>query len=74
VPDPRRPADDGEEFDREPPVPAGMPRWVKVGGGITIAILLVAVLAMLVLGGDHGPGRHGAEPAGDKTAACGNGC
>ena len=40
----------------------GMPRWVKwfllVG-----LIVLVAVVMLLVFGGDHGPGRHGSLPA-----------
>jgi hypothetical protein len=40
-----------------PPL-TGMPRWVK---GLLITALVVALLiaaAMLLLGGEHGPGRH----------------
>lgn len=36
---------------------AGPPRWVKVFGIIALALVLLLV-AMLLLGGDHGPGRH----------------
>lgn len=34
------------------------PRWVKVSGIIVIVIVLLAVMIMLISGGDHGPGRH----------------
>ena len=38
---------------------SGTPRWVKVFG-ITalVVIVLVVVVALTGLGGDHGPGRH----------------
>ena len=36
---------------------AGPPRWVKVSGIITLA-LIVLVLIVLLAGGNHGPGRH----------------
>lgn len=39
-----------------PPYP-GTPRWVKVFGIIVIAVVLL-VVAMLFIGGGHGPGRH----------------
>jgi hypothetical protein len=49
--------------------PPGMPTWVKYLLGALLAVILLAVLAMLVVGGDHGPGRHGSgmhsAPAGD---------
>lgn len=38
--------------------PPSMPGWLKI---LLIALLVVAVIgavAMLVSGGDHGPGRH----------------
>lgn len=38
--------------------PPGMPSWVKYLLGALLAVVLLAVLAMLVVGGDHGPGRH----------------
>ena len=47
----------GSRSEQAPP-PTGMPRWVK---GLLIAALvaaLVIVAAMLLLGGEHGPGRH----------------
>ena len=41
-----------------PPYP-GIPRWVKVSGIIVIAlVVLVMVLLLTGVGGDHGPGRH----------------
>jgi hypothetical protein len=36
-----------------------MPRWVKVSGLVAGGVILLAVGAMLVTGGEHGPGRHG---------------
>ena len=36
----------------------GMPRWVKVFVIVAMALAALAVVAMLVVGGDHGPGRH----------------
>jgi hypothetical protein len=37
----------------------GTPRWVKVFGMIVIAlVLLVAIITLAGVGGDHGPGRH----------------
>ena len=36
----------------------GMPRWVKVFLIVAVALAALAVVAMLVVGGDHGPGRH----------------
>ncbi len=44
-----------------PPYP-GTPRWVKVFGIIVIVVVLLAVVGMLI-GGEHGPGRH--TPSGD---------
>jgi hypothetical protein len=37
--------------------PLAPPRWVKVTGLITLA-LVVLVLIVLLAGGNHGPGRH----------------
>jgi hypothetical protein len=44
-----------DQADRGPT--AGPPRWVKVSGIITLA-LIVLVLIVLLAGGNHGPGRH----------------
>ncbi|MDQ2983841.1 MAG: hypothetical protein M3R70_07970 [Actinomycetota bacterium] len=35
----------------------GMPLWVKVFGIIALVLVLM-VVTMLVIGGNHGPGRH----------------
>lgn len=45
----------------EQATPPGMPRWVKILGVVAIAVIAVLVAVMLIAGGDHGPGRHGAE-------------
>jgi hypothetical protein len=42
------------------PQPPAMPRWVKVSGLIAVA-LVVILIVILLLTGDHGPGRHGAQ-------------
>ena len=39
--------------------PPALPRWVKLLGVGTAAIVLLAILAMLLIGGEHGPGMHG---------------
>jgi len=51
---PSSPERDGSA-DRGPT--AGPPRWVKVAGIITLA-LVVLLLIVLLTGGNHGPGRH----------------
>lgn len=40
--------------------PPGMPRWVKVLAIVVLAAVLVSVVIMLVVDGEHGPGIHGA--------------
>ena len=66
---PRSPADDPDSATGDNVPAPGMPRWVKVLGGIAVAIVLIAIVAMLVSGGEHGPGRHGVERAGLDAAA-----
>lgn len=46
--------------------PPRTPRWVRVSGTIAIVlVLLIVILKIIGLGGNHGPGRHipGGEPA-----------
>ena len=44
--------------------PYSTPRWVKIVGIIAlVVVLLVAILMLTGVGGDHGPGRH--MPSGD---------
>ncbi|MGW3352743.1 hypothetical protein ACWDA3_56445 [Nonomuraea rubra] len=45
---------------------ARMPRWVKVAGIITAVVVLLFVVLMLV--GDHGPGRHSGAASGNSPA------
>jgi hypothetical protein len=53
----------GEETHMaDPPPYPGTPRWVKVFGIIVIVAVLL-VVAMMFIGGEHGPGRH--TPSGD---------
>lgn len=54
--------DTGAGSDRSSPPPT--PRWVLVFGIIALALGLLLVV-MLLIGGDHGPGRH-AQPGGDS--------
>jgi len=53
----------GEEthIANRPPYP-GTPRWVKVFG-IVVTVVVLLVVAMMFIGGEHGPGRH--TPSGD---------
>ena len=37
---------------------SGVPRWVKVFVVVAVAIAVLGVVAMLLVGGEHGPGRH----------------
>lgn len=48
--------------------PPGIPRWVKCLIGALLAVVVAAILIMLIAGGDHGPGRHGALPSGESPA------
>ena len=41
----------------------GVPRWVKVFLLVTAAIVVLGVVVMLLVEGDHGPGRHQSAPA-----------
>jgi hypothetical protein len=54
-------ADQPSSPEREDPAnrgrTAGPPRWVKVSGIITLA-LIVLLLILLLPGSNHGPGRH----------------
>jgi hypothetical protein len=47
--------DDRSEGDDSPP---GVPRWVQVMAILLAVVLGLAVLVILLVGGDHGPGRH----------------
>ncbi len=38
--------------------PPGVPRWVMVSGLVVAVLVLALVAIMLIVGGDHGPGRH----------------
>jgi hypothetical protein len=51
--------------------PAGTPRWVKVLG-IIIVVLLLLVGIMVLIGGEHGPGRHAPPARVDTPPASGD--
>lgn len=42
------------EHDAHP----GLPRWVKLSTVVIGMLLVILVLAMVLVGGEHGPGRH----------------
>jgi hypothetical protein len=62
------PAVDADEKDgvvAEPEAPTrihGTPRWVKVFGIVTLALVVLLVVVLVTGGGNHGPRRH--APAG----------
>lgn len=65
---PKTESGDNAEAASGRPSKPGTPRWVKVFGIIAL-VLIVLVVAMLLIGGGHGPGRHlGAR---DHAAASG---
>jgi hypothetical protein len=45
--------------DRAADGPPGVPPWVKLLGVGALVVVIVLVLAMLLVGGEHGPGMHG---------------
>ena len=49
---------DEQRRDDPDAVEHATPRWVKgfIAAGVIVAVLVVVVLVLL--GGDHGPGRH----------------
>lgn len=51
--------------------PPGLPRWVKVFGVVTAIVILLAIVAMILVGGEHGPGRHlhGAHAVASQVAS-----
>ena len=42
----------------------GTPRWVKVSL-VVLAFAVIGVVVLALVGGGHGPGRHGAGPPSD---------
>jgi hypothetical protein len=38
--------------------PPSVPRWVKLFAIVALGIMLLAIAAMFIVGGQHGPGRH----------------
>ncbi len=48
--------DHDNRYEHEPAT--RIPRWVKVAGIVVAVLALLVVIAMLVGGGGHGPGRH----------------
>ncbi len=45
--------------------PPNTPRWVKVFGIVVIVLIVIVVIGMLI-GGNHGPGRHLGLPSTDR--------
>ena len=43
---------------------SGVPRWVKISLLVALVVAVLGVVVMLLVGGEHGPGRHSsAAPA-----------
>jgi hypothetical protein len=49
-------------------MPPRTPRWVKLSAFITIALILLAVISMFIIGGEHSPSRHLPSGTGGYTA------
>ena len=45
--------------ERTPDGHPGLPRWVTLLALGVVAALIVLVIVMLLVGGEHGPGMHG---------------
>jgi hypothetical protein len=47
------------------------PRWVWVGGIITVVLVTILIILLVAGGGSHGPGRHlpAGEPRGTAEPA-----
>lgn len=55
----RRPGrGDDANLETSPEGDRGVPRWVKLFGLAAILLLALAIVVMLLSGGQHGPGRH----------------
>lgn len=50
---------------REPDRDEGVPRWIRTLLVLAVTAVALLVVAMLLLGGEHGPGRHTAMAAPD---------
>jgi uncharacterized membrane protein len=46
----------------------GMPTWVKVGGIVTLILILLVVAIMFIVGVNHGPSRHMPSSSGSSSA------
>jgi hypothetical protein len=56
--DPSEVTDPGTNPQTDGTRPPPTPRWVKALALAALAMLALVVLLMLVVGGEHGPGRH----------------
>jgi hypothetical protein len=45
----------------------GMPTWLKVGGIVTLILILLVVAIMFIAGGTHGPSRHVPSSSGSSS-------
>jgi hypothetical protein len=50
-----------DRYDRESA--PGIPRWVKIAGIVVLLVAALIVVAILIVGGDHGPRLHVGEPS-----------
>lgn len=54
---------DNTGYDEARGSATGVPSWVKAFLLVAAAIVVLGVVVMLLVGGDHGPGRHRSAPA-----------
>ena len=64
-----RPGGPPDSAERSTRPLVGVPRWVKIFVLVAAAVVLLMVLAMLVTGEQHGPGRHKSAPWITETPA-----
>jgi hypothetical protein len=50
-----------DRYGREPE--PGVPRWVKIAAIVALLLAALVVVAMLIVGGDHGPRLHLGAPS-----------
>jgi hypothetical protein len=57
------PERDNPGYDPAQSPAPGLPRWLKVFLLVATVMVVLGVVVMLLVGGDHGPGRHQSAPA-----------
>jgi hypothetical protein len=61
------PRENTEDTHLADPPPYTTPRWVKIFALIAVTLVLLVLITMILVGGDHGPGRHRPPGGADNT-------